>query len=191
MAQIHIADIPKRSTGIADIDNEKYKGLMKQRNNHTGNQWTKFIRTRNEIEHILGLGYDQNYHHYVDKMPEIEGLEVIFMRGNILSDGNKDGLGKAAYAVYLILLPYKEDEKSLITSDFLPDRYVILKSAIEDYLIHTDDEPHLRGNGNRAYALEFFLGQLGDGTYKIVMQQVDTYMKYFPCAEGNVPIELP
>ena len=190
MEQIHIAHVPNLSKG-KDIDDNNYKDLMKQRSNHTGNQWTKFIRTRNEIEHILGLRYNPISHEYEDFLPEVDGLEVIFMRGDILDSGNSKGLGKTAYAVYVILLPYEKAAKPLITSDFLQDRYVILKNAIEDYLIHTDDELHLRGNRNRAFALECFLGQLDDGTYKVVIQQVDTHMTYFPCAEGNVPIELP
>jgi hypothetical protein len=182
MAQIHIAKVPNHLQS-SDLEQKRF--------NHTGNQWTKFIRTRDEIEHILGIRYDKIKHCYVYPLDGIDGLEVLFMRGNILDGGNPKGLGKTAYAVYPILLPYKEGENPLITSDFLPDRYVILKSAIEDYLIHTDDELHLRGNTNRAYALEFFLGKDKEGIYKVIMQQVDTNITYFPCAEGNTPIELP
>ena len=185
MVKINIAEIPNK---------KENPDLEQERSNHTSNWRTKFIRTRNEIEHILGLRYDSDKHNYIDKMPEIKGLEIIFMRGNILDEGNKKEQGKNAYATYLILLPYIEGDKPLITPDFLPERYVILKTAIEDYLIHTDDTLHLENNPNRAYALEFFLGRLNEedgGSYKIIMQQVDKHMIGFPCSEMNTPIELP
>jgi hypothetical protein len=177
---------------IAEEPNKKINSdLVAQRCKHTGNQWTKFIRTRNEIEHILGLRYNTISHKYEDFLPAIEGLEVIFMRGDILDGGNERGIGNTAYAVYPIILPYQKDKNPSITSDFIEDRYVILKSAIEDYLIHTDDVLHLIGNTNRAYALEFYLSMDSKSQYKMVMQQVNTRMEKYMCAEGNTPIELP
>ena len=166
------------------------KKLDVLRFNHTGNQRTSFIRTRNEIEHILGLRYNTIDHIYEDSLKEVEGLEVIFKRPEMKDDGNEDGDGKVAYAIYPILIPYIPDTEPLVDSD-LPNRFVIPKSIIEPYLVHTDPNEHLNNNQQRAFALEFYLGQDSKGEYYIIMQHVDINLRTFICGETHNPVTIP
>lgn len=163
------------------------KSLIEFRQNHTGNQWSKFIRTRNEIEHILGLKYDYDNHSYLEKINKVSGLEIIIERPEIKDNGNINGDGKVAYAVYIDLKPFEGTKKD--TNE--EKRFVVSKQVMKDYLVHTDEQLHLNNNPHRAYALEFYIGEDSKGDYYVIMQHIDVNLRMFICGESHMPIRIP